>query len=221
MPMLFRDRRDAGQLLAQKLSAYANRPDVVVLALPRGGVPVAYEVARALNAPLDIFVVRKLGVPGHEELAMGAIATGGVRVLNQNVVEGLGIPREVIDRVTAEEQAELERREHSYRGNLPPVDVRGKTVILVDDGLATGSTMRAAVAALRQMDPAKIVIAVPTAAPATCEEFRREVDDIICAVTPEPFYAVGLWYQDFSQTTDEEVRELLMRAAQERSSAVH
>jgi putative phosphoribosyl transferase len=142
-------------------------------------------------------------------------------VLNQNVVEGLGIPWEVIDRVTAEEQAELERREKSYRGNLPPVDVRGKTVILVDDGLATGSTMRAAVAALRQMDPAKIVIAVPTAAPATCEEFRREVDDIICAVTPEPFYAVGLWYQDFSQTTDEEEREQLMRAAQERSSAVH
>jgi putative phosphoribosyl transferase len=215
----FKDRTEAGRLLAGRLKAYADRPGVLVLALPRGGVPVAYEVARALNAPLDIFLVRKLGVPGHEELAMGAIASGGVRVLNENVVRPLRIPGEVIDAVAADEQKELERRERAYRGDSPAAEVRGHTVILIDDGLATGSTMRAAVAALRQQQPDRIVVGVPTAAPETCDEFRAEVDEIVCAITPEPFYAVGLWYEDFSQTTDEEVRDLLGRAAQERSVA--
>src|ERR671923_1235276 len=196
---LFRDRREAGQLLAAKLAGYANRQDVLVLALPRGGVPVAYEVARALNAPLDVFLVRKLGVPGHEELAMGAVATGGVRVLNDQVVGGLRIPNYVIDAVAAQEQRELTRRERLYRGGRPPPDIRGRTVILVDDGLATGATMHAAIKALRQQQPARIVVAVPTAAPETCEALRAEVDEVICAITPEPFHAVGLWYEDFSQ----------------------
>jgi predicted phosphoribosyltransferase len=210
----FRDRREAGRLLATKLAAYAHRPDVIVLALPRGGVPVAYEVARALGAPLDVFLVRKLGVPGYEELAMGAIATGGVRVLNDQLVGGLRIPDFIIDEIAAYEQQELMRREHLYRGNRPPPDVRGRTVILVDDGLATGATMQAAVKALRQLQPARIVVAVPTASPETCDQLRAEVDDIICAITPEPFHAVGLWYEDFSQTTDEEVRDLLARSAE-------
>jgi predicted phosphoribosyltransferase len=213
-PRFFRDRREAGRLLAAKLTAYANRPDVIVLALPRGGVPVAYEVARALNAPLDIFLVRKLGVPGYEELAMGAIATGGIRVLNDQLVGGLRIPDYVVDEVAASEQQELARRERLYRGDRPAPDVRGRTVILVDDGLATGATMLAAVKALRQQQPARIVVAVPTASPETCEQLRAEVDDIICAITPEPFHAVGLWYEDFSQTTDEEVRDLLARSAE-------
>ena len=208
----FRDRREAGRLLAAKLSAYANRPDVVVLALPRGGVPVAAEVARALGAPLDVFVVRKLGVPGHEEFAFGAIATGGVRVLNEDVVRALQIPDRVIDAVAAREQEELARRERVYRGDRPPLDVRGRTVILVDDGLATGATMHAAIRALRQQQPARIVVAVPTASPETCDELKRVVDEVVCATTPDPFYAVGLWYEDFSQTTDEEVRELLARS---------
>jgi predicted phosphoribosyltransferase len=207
----FRDRREAGGLLAAQLSAYASRPDVLVLALPRGGVPVAAEVARALGAPLDVFVVRKLGVPGHEEFALGAIATGSVRVLNDDVVRALRIPDRVIDAVAAKEQEELARRERLYRGDRPPLDVRGRTVILVDDGLATGATMHAAIKALRQQQPARIVVAVPTASPETCDELKREVDEIICATTPDPFYAVGLWYEDFSQTTDEEVRELLAR----------
>jgi len=211
--MLFRDRSDAGRELARELMAYANRDDVLVLALPRGGVPVAFEVAQALHAPLDVFIVRKLGVPGHEELAMGALATGGVRVLNDDVVDRLGISERVIDMVTAEEEQELRRREQLYRGDRPPIDVRGKTVILVDDGLATGSTMRAAVAALRRQGPARIIVAVPVGAADTCDDFRREADDAVCARTPEPFYAVGLWYENFSQTTDEEVRELLQRAA--------
>jgi predicted phosphoribosyltransferase len=198
-------------MLAAKLTAYANRPDVIVLALPRGGVPVGYEVARALNAPLDVFLVRKLGVPGHEEFAMGAIATGGVRVLNEEAVRNLVIPEKIIDAVAAREQQELARRERLYRGDRSPPDVRGKTVILVDDGLATGATMYAAVKALRQQHAKRIVVAVPVAAPETCEQLKTVVDDIICAVTPEPFYAVGLWYRDFSQTTDEEVRELLER----------
>jgi len=209
---LFRDRREAGRLLAAKLAAYANRPDVLVLALPRGGVPVAYEVARALKAPLDVFIVRKLGVPGHNEFAMGAVASGGVRVLNNETVRALRIPEYLIDKVTAQEQQELARREHLYRGNRPAPDVRGQTVILVDDGLATGSTMLAAIKALQQQQPARIVVAVPTAAPETCEELRAEVDDVICAMTPQPFHAVGLWYEDFSQTTDEEVRNLLSLA---------
>jgi len=208
----FRDRREAGRLLAAQLGAYAKRPDVLVLALPRGGVPVAAEVASALGAPLDVFVVRKLGVPGHEEYALGAIATGGVRVLNEEVVQALRIPDRVIDALAGREQEELARRERVYRGHRPPPDVRGRTVILVDDGLATGATMHAAIRALRQQQPARIVVAVPTASPETCAELKTEVDDIICATTPDPFYAVGLWYEDFSQTTDEEVRELLARS---------
>jgi putative phosphoribosyl transferase len=218
-PRFFKDRSEAGRLLAQKLAAYANRPDVIVLALPRGGVPVGYEVARALNVPLDIFIVRKLGVPGHEELAMGAVATGGERVLNEQVVRGLGIPDYVIDAVAAWEQQELERRERTYRGNRPPPDVSGKTVILVDDGLATGATMHAAIKALKQRSPARIVVAVPTAAPETCEEMKSQADEVICATTPQPFYAVGLWYEDFSQTTDEEVRDLLARSPQPQQPA--
>ena len=211
---IFKDRRDAGRKLAQYLTQYANRPDVVILALPRGGVPVAFEVARALNAPLDIFLVRKLGLPGHEELAMGAIASGGLRVLNEDIVGALNIPDAVVEAVARRERAELERRERAYRGGRPPLDVRGKTVILVDDGLATGSSMRAAVAGLRARQPAQIVVAVPTAAPETCEAFENEVDDVVCAVTPQPFFSVGTWYEDFSQTSDEEVRRLLEEASQ-------
>ena len=214
-PRYFRDRREAGRLLAAKLRAYANRPDVIVLALPRGGVPVAFEVASALGAPLDVFLVRKLGVPGYEELAMGAVATGGVRVLNDEIVRGLGIPDYVIDAVAAWEQQELTRRERVYRDDRPQPNVQGRTVILVDDGLATGATMLAAIKALRQQQPARIVVAVPTASPETCSEMRSEADDVVCAITPEPFYSVGLWYDDFSQTTDEEVRELLARSTSE------
>ena len=211
----FHDRREAGRLLADKLTAYANRPEGLVLALPRGGVPVAYEVARALGAPLDVFIVRKLGVPGSEELAMGAVARGGVRVLNDQIVRRLGIPDDVIDAVTTWERQELARRERLYGGDRPLPDVRGRTVILVDDGLATGATMHAAIAALRQQQPDRVVVAVPTASREVCDEFRAEADDVICAITPEPFQAVGLWYEDFSQTSDDEVRELLARAAQE------
>jgi putative phosphoribosyl transferase len=214
MTVPFRDRYDAGRVLATKLSAYAHRPDVLVLALPRGGVPVAFEVARALPAQMDVFLVRKLGVPGQEELAMGAIASGGGRVLNREVIEALGIPDRVIDAVAAHEEKELVRRERLYRDDRPPPDVQGRTVILIDDGLATGATMRAAAATLRQEGPARIVVAVPLAAASVCEEFAQEVDEIVCAVTPEPFYAVGLWYEDFSPTTDDEVRELLQRSAE-------
>jgi predicted phosphoribosyltransferase len=210
-PQRFRDRADAGRRLAEKLAPYANRQDVLVLALPRGGVPVAFEVARSLGAPLDVFVVRKLGVPGHEELAMGAVATGGVRVLNEEIVRGLGIPDQVIDAVVARELQELSRRERLYRDGRAPPDVNHKTVILVDDGLATGATMRAAVQALKQQHPDRIVIAVPTASPDTCEALRAEADDVVCAVTPEPFFAVGYWYDNFTQTTDGEVRDLLAR----------
>jgi predicted phosphoribosyltransferase len=210
--MLFRDRSDAGRQLAARVSAYANRPDVLVLALPRGGVPVGFEVARELNTPLDVFLVRKLGLPGQEELAMGAIATSGVRVLNDDVVQTLQIPEEVIDEVAAREQQELQRRERLYRDDRPPCPVRGRTVILVDDGLATGSTMRAAVAALRQQHPARIIVAVPVGAAQTCTELETEADEVVCIHTPEPFYAVGLWYSQFSQTTDAEVHELLGRA---------
>jgi len=212
--MLFRDRREAGRVLAEKLATYANRPDVLVLALPRGGVPVAYEVAQALRAPLDVFLVRKLGLPGQEELAMGAIASGGTRVLNEEVVSKLNVPQEVIDTVAVEEQHELRRRERDYRDDRPFPNVHGRTIILVDDGLATGSSMRAAVAALRQQGPARIVVAVPVGAPETCAELQNEADEAVCAQTPQPFYAVGAWYDNFSQTTDEEVRELLARAAE-------
>ena len=210
-PQRFRNRTDAGRQLAEKLAAYADRPDVLVLALPRGGVPVGFEVARALGAPLDVFLVRKLGVPGYEELAMGAVATGGVRVLNDEIVRGLGISEHEIDAVVARELRELSRRDRLYRGDRPPSDVAGRTVILVDDGLATGATMQAAVQALRQQQPGRIVAAVPTASPDTCQVLKAEADDVICAITPEPFFAVGHWYDDFTQTTDDEVRELLAR----------
>jgi predicted phosphoribosyltransferase len=211
--MAFPNRYVAGQWLATKLQDYANRPDVIVLALPRGGVPVAFEVATALHVPMDVFIVRKLGVPGHEELAMGAIASGGVRLLNQNVIQGFGIPQNLIEMITEKEQRELERQEREYREGRPPLDVRGKTVILVDDGLATGASMHVAVAALKQKHPAHIVIAVPVAAQETCNEFQGEVDQVVCSVTPEPFWSVGQWYDDFSQISNEEVRDLLRRAA--------
>jgi predicted phosphoribosyltransferase len=207
----FRDRRDAGRRLADKLGAYANRTDVIVLALPRGGAPVGFEVASALGVPLDVFIVRKLGLPGQEELAIGAIATGGVRVLDRDLIRVARVSDADVERVTVAEQAELERRERQYRGDRPFPDVRNKTVILVDDGLATGSSMRAGVQALRQEGAGRIVVAVPVAAPETCDAFREIADDIICAETPEPFRAVGLWYDDFSQTTDEEVHDILDR----------
>ena len=215
----FQDRTDAGQVLAGLLDRYRRRPppwgggaaepDVVVLGLPRGGVPVAAEVARGLEAPLDVFVVRKLGVPGHDELAMGAIASGGVRVLNRNVVEALDIGQDVIEAVAARELKELERRDLAYRDDRPPPDVTGKVVIVVDDGLATGSTMRAAVAALRAQNPSRIVVAVPVGSPITCRELEAEADEVVCARMPTQFHAVGQWYQDFSPTTDEQIRRLL------------
>ena len=207
----FRDRVDAGKALALQLTKYAGLPNVIVLALPRGGVPVAYEVARALGAQLDVFIVRKLGVPGHEEYAMGAVASGDVRVLNDDVIKGLSLSNAAIERVTEREIAELHRRERLYRGDRSEPNLTGQIAILVDDGLATGSTMRAAVKALARRGPAKTVVAVPIAAPDTCRELAREVDEVVCAVTPEPFHAVGLWYSDFTQTTDEEVHDLLER----------
>jgi predicted phosphoribosyltransferase len=216
---LFRDRSDAGRRLAAALATYAHRPDVLVLALPRGGVPVAYEVARALDAPLDVFLVRKLGLPGQEELAMGAIATGGVRVLNADVVNGLRISEAVIDAVARREQEELTRRERLYRDDRPSPEVRGRTVILIDDGLATGATMRAAAAALRRQQPARLIVAVPVGAPSTCDELREEADEVVCAVTPEPFLAVSFWYDDFSPTTDREVRDLLERSMRDQPAA--
>jgi putative phosphoribosyl transferase len=208
----FANRREAGRQLARELSAYTNRDDVIVLALPRGGVPVGYEVARLLDAPLDVFLVRKLGLPGHEELAMGAIASGGIRVLNDSVLEMGRVDERTVAQVAARELQELERRERAYRAGRPQPDLRGRTVILVDDGLATGSTMRAAAQALRKQGARQLVVAVPVASAQTCEEFRTEVDDIVCALTPEPFFGVGRWYEDFSQTTDEEVRQLLVDA---------
>ena len=209
----FRNRTDAGQQLATRLTAYADRADVLVLALPRGGVPVAVPVAQRLHAPLDVFLVRKLGVPGHEELAMGAIASGGVRVLLQGIVKKLGIPGEVIEAVVEREEQELARRERAYRADRPFPSIRGRTIILIDDGLATGATMWAAVAAVREQEPGRLVVAVPVAAPATCRAMRDEVDEIICAVTPRSLGAVGQWYADFSPTTDEEVSTLLAHAA--------
>lgn len=214
MMMQFRNRVEAGRLLAARLTQYANRADVLVLALPRGGVPVGYEIAQALHAPLDVFVVRKLGVPGHEELAMGAIASGGVQVINGSVVESLGIADEAINAVAARELSELERRERAYRDDRPAPEVQGRTVILVDDGIATGSTMRAAVEALRQLEASRIVVATPTAALSTVREMRPEVDELVAVMTPADFAGVGQWYEDFSQTTDEEVRDLLERASQ-------
>jgi len=205
----FRDRAEAGRALARALSHYAGRDDVVVLALPRGGVPVGHEVAKQLGAPLDVFLVRKLGVPGHEELAMGAIASGGVLVLDEGVLRWLGISEQQLQKTLAKELDELRRREAAYRDGRRLPDLKGKTVILVDDGLATGASMQAAARAVRRHEPARIVIAVPVASRATCDKFRDEVDDVVCAITPVPFHAVGNWYEDFSQTTDDEVRELL------------
>ncbi|MCI0414722.1 phosphoribosyltransferase [bacterium] len=217
--MLFKDRFDAGRYLAGKLKEYAGRKEAIVLALPRGGVPVASEVATALNLSLDIFLVRKLGVPGQEELAMGAIASGGVRVLNEEIIQELRIPDYAIAAVVAQEQRELERREKLYRRDREPIEVEGKSIILVDDGLATGASMRAAAMALRQMNAAEIIVAVPVAAPQTSEEFQSVVDRLVCAKTPEPFFGVGYWYENFSQNTDEEVIELLEKANHERSKA--
>src|SRR5882672_9022842 len=211
---LFRDRHEAGRALAED---YRGRDDVVVLALPRGGVPVGYEVATALGAPLDVFLVRKLGVPGHEELAMGAIASGGVVVLNDDVVRDLGISPEDLRRVAEREARELRRREQAYRGNRPMPDIAGKVVILADDGLATGSSMRAAIQALRTLGPARIVVAVPAAPESTCRELAAEVDEVVCATTPSPFFAVGGSYWDFTQTADEEVRKLLREASVSRA----
>ena len=208
-PQPFADRREAGAVLAGLLETFRGRADVVVLGLPRGGVPVAFEIARALRAPLDVFVVRKLGVPGHVELAMGAIASGDIRVLNQDVVAWYSLSQTAIEEVTRREQIELERREREYRSGRPLVDLTGRTVILADDGLATGSTMKAAVQAVRAKDPARIVVAVPVGASDTCRALATDADEVVCARMPEPFAAVGLWYRDFAQTTDEEVRELL------------
>jgi len=210
----FRDRAEAGRMLAHLLAEYGNKKDVLVLALPRGGVPVAFEVAQALNAPLDVFVVRKLGVPDHEELAMGAIASGGVRVLNQKIVDRLRIPQGVINAVAKRETYELNRRELLYRNHRPPPKVRGRTVILVDDGIATGATMRAAVKALRHLRAGRIVVATPTVAWSTADQMRPEVDELVAVMTPADFAGVGEWYDDFSQTTDEEVQELLDKAGQ-------
>jgi len=218
---LFTNRRQAGRMLAAALGKYVGRSDLLVLALPRGGVPVAYEVARSLRAPLDVFVVRKLGVPGHTELAMGALASGGLCVLNDDVVRSLGIREQDIRNTASAESQELERRERAYRGQRAPVAVAGKTVILIDDGLATGSTMRAAIQALRQRDPARIVAAVPVAALDTCAELSHETDEMVCATTPEPFFAVGRWYEDFSQTSDEEVGALLEAARRTQEQREH
>jgi putative phosphoribosyl transferase len=218
MTACFRDRAEAGYYLAENLQGYRDRDEVVVLALPRGGVPVAYEVATRLHLPLDVFIVRKLGIPGWEELAMGAIASGGARVVNKEVVRHLPKAEELLETAAAKETAEIERREREYRGGRPPRELRGCTVILVDDGLATGSTMRAAVKALRQHGVAKVIVAVPVGAPETCAEFKHEVDETICAVAPESFRAVGQFYEDFSQTTDEEVRNLLAAATEAKAT---
>jgi predicted phosphoribosyltransferase len=213
MALPFHDRSDAGRQLANLLTAYANCGDVTVLALPRGGVPVAYEVASALHAPLDVFLVRKLGVPGHSELAMGAVASGGVRVLSDDIISQLGIPQAAVEEVTARERIELDRRDRMYRDGRPPANLEGRIVILVDDGLATGATMEAAILAARQAQPARIVVAAPVGAPDTCQRLAAVADEVVCGATPDPFQAVGLWYERFDQTSDEEVVELLQKAA--------
>ena len=215
--MIFSNRVEAGRQLARHLRSYADRDDVIVLGAPRGGIPVAFEVATALRVPLDVFVLRKLGVPGHEELAFGAIASGGIRILDRNTVAALGLTGLDIERVTREEQQELDRRERAYRGARPPLDLNGLTIILVDDGIATGSSMRAAIRALRQMKPAVLVVATPVAPRATCERLRPEVDELVCLETPEPFYGVGQFYDDFSQVSDEEVKRLLEKASRQLS----
>lgn len=210
---LFDDRRAAGEALAAELTRYRGRADVVALALPRGGVPVAYEVARALEVPLDVMIVRKLGVPGQEELALGALASGGIRVLNRDIIRALGIDEDDIEAVARRERQEIERRARAYRGDRPPPELAGQVVIVIDDGIATGATMRAAVAALRQRRPARLIVAVPTASTEACEHLRREADEVVCLATPEPYMAVGRWYRHFDQTSDEEVRTLLAKAA--------
>lgn len=215
---MLRDRREGGRVLARKLKSFASRPDVVVLALPRGGVPVGYEVAAALHAPLGVFLVRKLGMPGYPELAVGALASGGLRIVDEELLRRYHIPLAEIDRITEREAAELERRERAYLGGRAPLAVRDRTVLLVDDGLATGSSMRVAVHALRGGGPTRIVVAVPVAPPDSCEALRAVADAVVCAMTPEPFEAVGRWYANFDQTTDEEVRELLERAESEAES---
>jgi len=210
--MKFRSRQEAGRELALRLHKYAGRDDVIVLGVPRGGIPVAFEVATALRVPLDIFVLRKLGVPGHEELAFGAIGSGGIRVLNRDVIANLGVSEAEIASVTKSEQAELERREHHYRGERPPLNVAEKTVILIDDGIATGASLRAAIHAIRKMRPAAIVVATPVAPRLTCSLLRQDVDELVCVEVPEPFYGVGQFYQDFSQVSDEEVVQFLQHA---------
>jgi putative phosphoribosyl transferase len=221
MNAMFRDRTAAGRVLSEQLRSYATKSDLLVLGLPRGGVPVAYEIAESLDAVLDVFVVRKLGVPGQEELAMGAIAAGGVRVLDMTTIAALGIPQGTIDDVAKREARELVRRERQYRGQRQAPRMTGRTVMLVDDGLATGSTMRAAVGALRAYRPAKIIVAIPVAPAEVCDQLRPLVDDLVCSMTPEPFYAVGLWYEDFSTVTDRDVRHLLAQAAEHREQASH
>lgn len=212
--MVFADRVDAGHRLAGKLGAYAKRKDVIVLGIPRGGVPVAFEIAKSLDAPLDVFLSRKLGVPGQEELAFGAVATGGVRVLDREIIDAVGLREKEIEQITEKVKKELERRERVYRGARLPLNLAGRTVLLIDDGIATGSSMRAAIRALRELKPASIVVAVPVAPLSTCNRLRMEVDELVCVHTPELFYAIGQFYEDFSQVTDEEVRDLLQRAAQ-------
>jgi predicted phosphoribosyltransferase len=219
MPVAFRDRTQAGQMLARRLAGLVGRADLLVLALPRGGVPVAFEVAQALKAPLDVFVVRKLGVPGHEELAMGAVASGGTYVLNQELIGALDIPRHEIEAVATRELRVVARQERTFRGDRGPPEVRGRTVLLVDDGIATGATMKVAIAALKRQSPARLIVAVPVAAPSSCTELAAEADECVCVITPESFHAVGSWYQDFSQTTDDTVRDLLDRAALETRAA--
>lgn len=217
--VVFKDRTDAGKRLAEELAEYSGHKDVILLALPRGGVPVAFEVAKALGLELDVFIVRKLGVPGYEELAMGAISSGGTKVMNMGVVQSLQITGAAIDSVVAAERKELERREELYRKGKPKLDVTGKTAILIDDGLATGATMKAAVQALRMQDPKEIIVAVPTASREACEEFAADVDKTVCLTTPEPFYGVGAWYEDFSQTSDKEVCDLLKKTEDMAGSA--
>jgi putative phosphoribosyl transferase len=221
MSHFFTDRAEAGRRLAEVLDAYGGAKDLLILALPRGGVPVAFEVARALRAPLDVFLVRKLGVPGHEELAMGAIAAGGIRILNQGIIRALRISEERIEEVAEAESRELQRRDEEYRGALPPPEISGKAVILIDDGLATGSTMRAAAAAVSARRPARLVIAAPVGAPESCRSLLDAADEVVCVETPDPFYGVGMWYRDFPQTSDDEVRALLQRARAPGSSGSH